>query len=75
MTPVDEFTTQVRNYYFNADLTEVKIVFNSLNGKQITELTISKLGLMIEFEDGEGSDFMFVPFSELRGMINTAKGL
>lgn len=75
----DEIDDMDNSHYFNADDdpqgNPFRVTIESLNGSQLTEILITKTALLIDFQDGDGLEFVCIPFADIRSMINSLKGL
>ena len=65
---------EMESHYFNADYSEARVTIESFDGNQLTEILITKSGLLIDYQDSDGLEFISIPFSNLRSIINIAKG-
>ena len=63
------------SFYFNADEGEYRVTIEAGNGGQLIEVLITRSALLIDYQDGDGLEFVSVPFSNIRSLIDMMKGL
>jgi hypothetical protein len=67
-------TDDEESFYFNADEGEYRITIECGNGTQLIEVLITRTSLLIDYQDGNGLEFVAIPYSNLRSMIDMMKG-